>query len=95
MSLNGWQAIAALGIAALMALGALLGAILAPTGAAVAAVVTGLLQLAAGTIAGTFAILQRNRDPASRTRAADRRPTDAGGVPTYERTPPPETPRRP
>ncbi len=95
MNLSGWQAIAALGIASMLALGGALAAVLAPTGPAAAAAVTGLFQLAAGIIAGTFAILQRNRDPASRTRAADRRPTDAGGVPTYDRTPPPETPRRP
>jgi len=88
VNLSGWQAIAALGIAAGLALGAALIAALAPNGLAAVAAVTGLFNLAAGIIAGTFAILQRNRDPGSRTRASDRdrRDTAAGGLAT---TPPP------
>jgi hypothetical protein len=94
VNLSGWQAIAGLGIAAMLALGGALIAALAPNGPAAAAAITGLFQLAAGIIAGTFAILQRNRDPASRTRTSDRRDTAAGGVP-LERTPAPIDPRRP
>jgi len=85
VSLTGWQAVACLVIAA--ALG--IAAAWAPAPAAT----VGLFNLAAGIVGGTFALLQRNRDPQSRGRASDRNDrsiTAAGGVP-WERTPPPET----
>ncbi len=89
-ALTGWQGIAALAIASLLGLGAAAIAAFVPNGPAAAAAVVGLFNMAAGIVGGTFALLQRNRDPAARTRASDRIPTAAGGVPTYETTPPPE-----
>ncbi len=86
MSLTGWQAVACLVIAA----GLGVAAAFAPNPAAT----VGLFNLAAGIVGGTYALLQRNRDPASRGRASDRNITSAGGVP-LERTPPPEMQRRP
>jgi hypothetical protein len=87
MSLTGWQAVACLLIAA----GLGVAAAWAPAPAAT----VGLFNLAAGIVGGTYALLQRNRDPSSRGRASDRTLTAPGGVP-LERTPPPETqlPRR-
>lgn len=81
MSLSGWQSIAALAIAAGLAItGAVVGA---PLGAA-------LIGLAGSIVTGVFTLLSPRRDPQSRGRAADRIPTAAQGVPTYD---PHKTPR--
>jgi len=87
LNLNGWQAVACLAIAG--GLGVAGAFVPNPTAT------VGLFNLASGIVAGTFALLQRSRDPHARTRSSDRTSTAAGGVPTYDRTPPPETPRRP
>lgn len=79
MTLSGWQSIAALLIAA----GLAVAGVVAPNGSP-------LVALAASMVTGVFALLQPRRDPNSRGRAADRIPTAAGGVPTYD---PHKTPR--
>ncbi len=78
MNLTGWQAVTIIAIAAALAV----------TGAFVpsSAGTAGLLALATSLCTGVFALLQGRRDPTSRSRASDRIPTAAGGVPI---TPPP------
>lgn len=86
MNLSGWQAIAGLGIASILGLGGAAIAAFVPNGPAAAAAVVGLFNLASGIIGGTFALLQRSRDPNSRSRASDRdrSVTAAQGVPAYD-----------
>jgi hypothetical protein len=83
VNLTGWQAIAALLIAAALGVA---GVVLERGGP--------LVSLATGIATGVFTLLQPWRAPQTRTRASDRINTAAGGHPL---TPPPETfppPRR-
>lgn len=83
MNLSGWQAIAALLIAAGVAIA---GAFVPNATAA-----NSLANLAVGIVTGTFALLQKTRDPQARTRSSDRSTTAAGGIPAYD---PHKTPRQ-
>jgi hypothetical protein len=81
VSLTGWQAVAIIVIAAALALAGVIFERGSP-----------LVTLATALVTATFALLQPRRDPTTRSRASDRTPTAAGGVPV---TPPPEVfPRR-
>jgi hypothetical protein len=84
VTLTGWQAVAILAIGA----GLGLAAVFVPSEARA----LGLMALAGSIIGGVLGMFTA-RSPQSRTRAADRRDTAAGGV---QITPPPELhpPRR-
>jgi hypothetical protein len=83
VSLTGWQAIAALLIAA----GVAVVGVLVPGG-------TVLVALSSSMVTGVFALLQPRRDPTSRTRSGDRSgdrsTTAAQGIAAYD---PHKTPR--
>lgn len=78
MSLSGWQAALFLAIGAVLALAA---------GWVPRELASGLIAMASTIIGGVMGMFVA-RSPQSRTRAGDRRATDAGGVPIV--TPPPE-----